>query len=60
MAYWEKTMKSMGFGLVMTSTQSDENAQHFYRTLGYRDCGALALPFPGYEQPLEIIMAKQL
>lgn len=59
MAHWEKAMKGMGFGLVMTSTQSDENAQHFYRSLGYRDCGALALPFPGYEQPLEIIMAKQ-
>ncbi len=58
-AQWEKAMKDLGFGLVMTSTQSDENAQHFYRSLGYRDCGALALPFPGYEQPLEIIMAKQ-
>ena len=58
-AHWEKAMKDLGFGLVMTSTQSDENAQHFYRSLGYRDCGALALPFPGYEQPLEIIMAKQ-
>lgn len=60
MTHWEKTMKSMGHSLVMTSTQSDENAQHFYRALGYRDCGALTLPFPGYEQPLEIIMAKQL
>lgn len=60
MAHWEKKMKSMGHGLVMTSTQSDETAQHFYRVLGYRDCGALTLPFPGYEQPLEIIMAKQM
>ena len=60
MAHWEKTMKSKGFSLVMTSTQSDENAQHFYRNIGYRDCGALTLPFSGYEQPLEIIMAKPL
>ncbi len=60
MAHWEETMKAGGFGLVMTSTQSDETAQYFYRSLGYRDCGGLTLPFPGYEQPLELILAKAL
>ena len=60
MSYWEREMKESGFGLVMTSTQSDEEAQHFYRTLGYQDCGALTFPFPGYEQPTELIMAKSL
>ena len=60
MEHWEMEMKDMGFGLVMTSTQSNEAGQHFYRAIGYRDCGALTLPFPGYEQPLEIIMAKPL
>ncbi len=60
MARWERDMKDRGYGLALTSTQSDEDAQHFYRALGYRDCGGLILPFPGYEQPLELIMGKAL
>ena len=59
-AYWEKEMRSRGYDLVMTSTQSDEAAQHFWRKLGYRDCGGLTLPFPGHEQPLELILGKTL
>ena len=59
-AYWEADMRSRGYDLVMTSTQSDEAAQHFWRKLGYQDCGGLALPFPGHEQPLELIMGKSL
>ena len=58
MEHWENDMKARGYDLVMTSTQADEDAQHFYRTLGYQDCGSLILPFPGYEQPAELIMAK--
>ncbi len=57
---WEQDMKARGYGLLMTSTQADESAQHFYRALGYRDCGGLTLPFPGYEQPTELILAKAL
>ena len=34
--------------------------QHFWRKLGYRDCGGLTLPFPGHEQPLELILGKTL
>ena len=30
-----------GYGMVLTSTQVDEDAQHFYRKLGYKDCGGL-------------------
>ncbi len=60
MARWEQDMRRRGYGLVMTSTQSDEEAQHFYRKLGYRDCGSFILPFPGYEQPAELILAKAL
>lgn len=40
----------------MTSTLSNENAQHFYRKLGYRDSGGLLLP----NEPLEIIFVKNL
>ena len=60
MAHWEREMRTRGYDLVMTSTQADENAQHFYRALGYRDCGGFILPFPGHEQPMEIILAKAI
>ena len=57
---WEQAMRTAGFGLVMTSTQSDEAAQGFWRRLGYRDCGSFILPFPGWEQPAELMLAKPL
>ena len=56
----ENDMRSLGFGMVMISTQSDESAQHFYRKIGYKDCGGFAIDITGYEQPLEIIMIKKL
>ena len=58
--FWERDMKVRGFGLLLTSTQADEEGQHFWRKLGYKDCGGFTLPFPGYEQPLELILAKPL
>lgn len=60
MEYWEKEMSELGFKLLMTSTQVDENAQHFYRKLGYKDCGCLVLDLPGFEQPLEMFMVKAI
>ncbi len=57
---WEKDMKAEGYGMVMTSTQVNENAQHFYRKLGYQDAGALVLNVPGYEQPMEMFLVKTL
>ncbi len=60
MTHWENEMRGRGYDLVMTSTQADETAQHFYRKLGYRDCGGFVLPFPGHEQPTELILAKEL
>jgi ribosomal protein S18 acetylase RimI-like enzyme len=53
---WEALMQSRGFGRVLTSTLSDETAQHFYRKLGYRDTGSLLLP----DEALEIILMKTL
>ena len=41
--YWEKDMKSQGYDFVLTSTQVDETAQHFYRKLGYKGCGGLII-----------------
>ena len=60
MEHWEKEMKSKGYGMIMTSTQVDEEAQHFYRKLGYKDCGGFVIDVPGYEQPMEMIMIKAL
>ena len=58
MKYWESDMKSQGYGMVLTYTQVDEDAQHFYRKLGYKDCGGFTVDIPGYEQPMEMFMSK--
>lgn len=54
--FWETEMKSKGYELVMTSTLSNEQAQHFYRKLGYKDSGSLLLD----DEPLEIIFTKSI
>ena len=55
--HWEQEMRRLGFAVVLTSTQADEDAQFFYRKLGYRDSGSLLLP----GQPAtEIVMSKSL
>lgn len=54
--FWENEMKSKGYELVMTSTLSNEQAQHFYRKLGYKDSGSLLLD----DEPLEIIFTKNI
>ena len=58
MEYWEADMKTQGHGMLMTSTQVDEEAQHLYRKLGYKDCGGFVIDVPGYEQPMEMFMIK--
>lgn len=60
MEFWENDMKSQGYRMLMTSTRADENAQHFYRELGYKDCGGFILDIPGFEQPMEIVLTKAL
>jgi ribosomal protein S18 acetylase RimI-like enzyme len=54
--FWENIMKSKGYSLVMTSTLSNEEAQHFYRKIGYKDSGSVLLE----NEPLEIIFAKKI
>ena len=54
--FWEQEMARQGYRFVLTSTQSDEEAQFFYRKLGYSDRGALVLP----REPLEIIFYKKM
>jgi GNAT superfamily N-acetyltransferase len=53
---WESLCGDAGHAMVLTSTQSDESAQHFYRRLGYADAGGLLLP----GEPLELLFVKRL
>ncbi len=55
-SYWENKMKLCGKDIVLTSTQSDETAQHFYRKLGYKDIGAFSFE----HEALEIIFSKSI
>ncbi len=55
---WESRMCALGYEFVMTSTQVDENAQHFYRKLGYTDCGCLCSEI--LDQPMEMFMIKRI
>ena len=60
MQFWENEMREMGYRMVMTSTQVDEEAQHFYRRLGYKDRGGIFLDGTPGEQAQEMIMIKVL
>ena len=60
MLYWENEMREHGYKMVMTSTRVDEQAQHFYRKLGYKDSGCLILDNTPFEQPQEMFMTKML
>lgn len=60
MEHWENDMKSQGYGMLLTSTQVNEEAQHFYRKLGYKDCGGFVVDIPGYEQPMELFLLKAI
>ncbi len=57
MAHWEKEMRALGYEAVMASTQADEKAQHFYRKIGYRDCGCL---MADEQEALEIFLIKRV
>lgn len=53
---WEKMMSEQGYKFLLTSTQANEYAQHFYRKLGYNDLGGF---FP-FGEEYEIILGKHL
>lgn len=56
MRYFENEMKVLGYRSIMVSTQADEGAQHFYRKIGYKDCGGLFLS----DQATELFFIKEL
>lgn len=60
MNHWEQDVKGQGYGMVLTSTQADEQAQHFYRKLGYKDCGGFVIDIPDYKQPMELFFIKAI
>ncbi len=53
-SFWEQEMQEQGYRFVLTSSQSDEQGQYFYRKLGFADTGALLLR----NEPLEIVFVK--
>jgi len=60
--HWENEMRSLGHKMIMVSCEVNENAQNFYRKMGYKDMGAIVmggiLPFD--QNVLEMFMGKAL
>ena len=54
--HWETEMKKENAVVVMTSTVSEEYAQHFYHKLNYKTVGG----FMPCGEPYEIILSKEL
>lgn len=54
--HWENEMRNLGYNTIMTSTASDEYAQHFYMKLGYKVVGG----FTPFGDPFEVILSKQI
>ncbi len=54
--FWENEMPKLSYDKVMTSSQANETAQHFYRKLGYRDAGGF---FP-FCKDFEILFTKEI
>ena len=59
MQHFEEEMREKGYEFVMTSSRSDEHAQHFYRQLGYHDCGSIIFQHL-HQQPTELLFMKAL
>ncbi|MBD3242002.1 MAG: GNAT family N-acetyltransferase [Chitinivibrionales bacterium] len=55
-AFFESEARRGGATQVMTSSQADEDGQHFWRTIGFSDAGGVLLP----GQSLEIFFRKDL
>ena len=53
---WEVAMAERGFDLVIVSTGADSDAQHFWRKMGYVDCGALMVR----SKPAEVFLQKKV
>ena len=56
MTHWENHVRHLGFDRCLTSTASDEYAQHFYQKLGYTAIGG----FTPFGDAYELIFGKML
>jgi GNAT superfamily N-acetyltransferase len=54
--FWEEKMLSKGYRTIMTSTQQNETAQHFYTHLGYIATGGFVQSSGEYE----IVFSKEI
>ena len=59
-AFAEKLLKERGCKALLTSTQSDERGQFFYRKTGFKECGCLILEDTPLSQPMELFFIKTL
>ena len=55
-AFFERRMRRQRRRIAMVSSGARRQAQHFWRTLGYRDAGCLAIP----GEPFELLFTKEL
>jgi len=53
---WEVEMAARSLSRAIVSTKANETAQEFWRRIGYRDCGSLALP----GRPIELFMYRDI
>jgi ribosomal protein S18 acetylase RimI-like enzyme len=53
---WEAALKEKGYTDALTSTQSNEAGQFFYRKIGYTEIGGLKF----LDEPYELIFHKKL
>lgn len=60
MRLFEQEVKREGNKALLVSTQADEEAQHFYRKIGYRECGCLILNGTPFQQAMEMFFIKNL
>ena len=54
--FLESEVRKAGFRRVMTSSLSNEQGQHFWRKMGYKDVGGVLLT----DEPLEVFFRKDL
>lgn len=54
MTRWENEASALGYGRLLTSTQSDEEGRYFYQKIGYAECGSMTVP----NESVELFLAK--
>ncbi len=58
--FLEKLLKEQGCKALLTSTQSNEQGQNFYRKLGFLESGCLICENTPFKQPMEMFFIKVL